>query len=166
MSIANSIFTGNSAGTCACAAGNGGAINNIGQVSVANCTFSGNSAGPSGGAIYNKRVALSANITIINCTLSGNSAGSGGGFYGTGRLHNGTLNIENTIIANSTGGDCVNLGLTGTNSHNLIQDGTCSPFLSGDPMLGPIGNYGGPTETLALLPNSPAIDAGDNSVRG
>jgi predicted outer membrane repeat protein len=166
MSIANSTFIGNSAGTCACAAGNGGAINNIGQVSIANCTFNGNSAGPSGGAIYNKRVGLSAVTTIINCTLSGNSAASGGGFYGTGGANSGTLNMENTIIANSTGGDCMNLGLTGSNSHNLIQDATCSPFLSGDPMLGPIGNYGGPTQTMALLPGSPAIDAGDNSVRG
>src|SRR5262249_19126698 len=30
------------------------------------------------------------------------------------------------------------------------------------PMLGPLANNGGPTQTMALLPASPAIDAGSN----
>ena len=45
--------------------------------------------------------------------------------------------------------------------HNIIEDGTCitdpSSF-SGDPMLGPLQDNGGPTETHALLAGSPAID--------
>jgi hypothetical protein len=78
------------------------------------------------------------------------------------------LNLQNTIIAGSTGGDCMLfLGAPiGTNSHNLIQDGSCSPMLSGNPMLGPLQNNGGTTPTMALLPGSPAIDAGDDSVLG
>ena len=35
-----------------------------------------------------------------------------------------------------------------------------------DPGLAPLGNYGGPTETMALLPGSPAIDAGTNGISG
>ena len=31
-------------------------------------------------------------------------------------------------------------------------------------MLAPLGNYGGPTQTMALLPGSPAIDAGNNAL--
>ena len=33
-----------------------------------------------------------------------------------------------------------------------------------DPGLGALGNYGGPTETIPLLPGSPAIDAGSNAL--
>ena len=32
-----------------------------------------------------------------------------------------------------------------------------------NPGLAPLGNYGGPTRTIALLPGSPAIDAGSNA---
>jgi hypothetical protein len=46
-----------------------------------------------------------------------------------------------------------------TNINNLIEDGSCSPALSGDPNLGPLQDNGGPTLTHALLPGSPAIDA-------
>jgi len=33
-----------------------------------------------------------------------------------------------------------------------------------DPKLGPLANYGGPTQTYKLLAGSPAIDAGDNNI--
>jgi hypothetical protein len=46
-----------------------------------------------------------------------------------------------------------------------VQDGSGQAgWLSGDPCLGPIQDNGGPTQTIALLPGSPAIDAGDNSL--
>jgi hypothetical protein len=52
--------------------------------------------------------------------------------------------------------------------HNLSSD--ASPGFIGtgsltntDPKLGPLANNGGPTLTMALLPGSPAIDAGDTS---
>lgn len=47
------------------------------------------------------------------------------------------------------------------NINNLIIDGSCSPAFSGDPMLGPLQNNGGNTQTMALLPGSLAIDTGD-----
>jgi hypothetical protein len=76
------------------------------------------------------------------------------------------LNYSNTIIANSSaGGDCVIVGGTiGTNSNNLVEDGSCSAggvnFLTGDPLLGLLRDNGGPTQTMALLTGTPAIDAG------
>ena len=81
----------------------------------------------------------------------------------------GTLDLLNTIVAYSrgTGGSCFvtskddkgEAGSIRTNHNNLIDDGACDPHLSGDPMLGPLADNGGPTMTHALLPGSPAIDA-------
>lgn len=80
------------------------------------------------------------------------------------------MTLINAIVANSpTGGD-----LAGTfgGGNNLIDDTsgtsgtlTGSRNITGKPaLLAPLGNYGGPTETIALLPGSPAIDAGDDTV--
>ncbi|MCA9100001.1 MAG: hypothetical protein KDA63_02560, partial [Planctomycetales bacterium] len=48
-------------------------------------------------------------------------------------------------------------------AHNLIEDGSggLNDTITGDPLLGPLADNGGPTMTHALLPGSPAIDAGD-----
>lgn len=139
----------------------GGAIYNSsgGTLTIINSTISGNSA-DLGGGIHND-----ATLNLINCTVSGNvsSDSSGGGIINSAI---GQLNLTNTIIAGSTGGDCVNSGTIVTNDHNLIQDGSCSPLLSGDPKLGPLQNNGGPTFTQALGPGSPAIDSGDDAVLG
>ena len=58
--------------------------------------------------------------------------------------------------------------LRGSKGYNLSDDGSCNFHNSGDrnntnPMLGPLQNNGGPTQTQALLPGSPAIDAGNPS---
>jgi hypothetical protein len=105
-----------------------------------------------------------------NSTLSGNSADTvGGGIFSLF----GTRTTRNTIIAGNTAPN--NPDVSGTlvsQGHNLIGDGAGgtgydSTDLVGtatnpiDPRLGPLQDNGGPTETMALLPGSPAIDAGD-----
>ncbi len=126
------------------------------NVKVINSTLQGNSADWYGGGIYLRNGTL----TLLNSTLSGNSALHGGG----GINDSGTLNYANTIIAASTsGGDCVSATL-GTNTNNLVQDGSCSAGLSGDPKLGVLADNGGPTQTMALLTGSPAIDTGLDAV--
>jgi hypothetical protein len=117
-----------------------------------------------GGGVFNGQ---GATATIVNTTINGNTGASGQG-AGVRNAAKATLNFTNTIISGSTGGgaDCLNSGTIGTNSHNLVQDGSCSPAVSGNPKLGPLQNNGGPTFTHALLPTSPAIDAGDDSVLG
>ena len=50
--------------------------------------------------------------------------------------------------------------------YNLSSDNTCYFNGPGDlnntnPLLGTLGSYGGPTETVPLLSGSPAIDAGN-----
>jgi CSLREA domain-containing protein len=147
--VANSTFSGNSASA-------GGAISNVGgTLTVSNSTFSGNSAN-SGGVLGNNGIA-----TVTNSTFSGNSASSAGVIVNDTGINN-TFHLRNTIIANSlSGGDCTTP--PDTNINNLIEDGSCSPALSGDPNLGPLQDNGGPTHTMALLSGSPAIDAGDDT---
>jgi hypothetical protein len=81
-----------------------------------------------------------------------------------------TLALKDTIVAGNTaflGPDVY--GNLGSQGHNLIgnpQDMTgwvTSDLLHVNPMLGPLADNGGPTPTMALLPGSPAIDAGNNA---
>ncbi len=151
VTVTNSALSGNSAA-------NGGGISTYysSTLTVTNSTLSGNSATSLGGGIHNEM----GTVTITNSTLSGNSAANGGGISNMG-----TLNYSNTIIANSaSGGDCYNIDTIGTNVNNLVEDGTCSASLRGDPNLGPLQNNGGPTQTHALLAGSLAIDAADDTV--
>lgn len=164
----------------------GGGVFNLGDLYVWKSTFTSNAAF-FGGGIYN--AGLSAVVTVQTSTFSGNSAqNSGGGIFNTGELDilNSTfyqnralvgggltnifkLKFINTIIAGSTGGDCLN-SEEGTidliSTHNLVSDGSClvedPSNLSGSPILGPLANNGGITLTHALLPGSPAIDAASN----
>ena len=92
------------------------------------------------------------------CTVAGDSAGSNGG----GVFNSGMVTLNDTIVAGSTGGDIVSTGAL-TGGYDLVEDGSGSGLthtLAGDPRLGPLGFYGGPTETVPLLPGSPALGAG------
>jgi hypothetical protein len=151
LTVTNSTFSGNSASG---AFGFGGGIFNIGTLTVTNSTFSANSAGRSGGGIANRAGGI---VNFRNSTFSGNSAVTSGG--GIDNL-DGVLTLENTIAANSpSGGNCSGAILDG--GGNLQHPGTdCGlTIASDDPLLGPLQNNGGPTDTMALQPGSPAIDA-------
>ncbi len=144
-------------------------------VNIINSTISGNTATSFFGGGLN---VVGSTVNISNNTISGNSAGFENSLGGGGGLSifnftdfgdfgpiilDGTVNITNTIIANSTGGDCVNFsGTIASNINNLIEDGTCNPQLSGTPNIGPLQVNGGSTETHALLPGSIAINTGSN----
>jgi hypothetical protein len=71
----------------------------------------------------------------------------------------GTMNLKASIMMGGCFGTMTDLG------YNIDDDGTCgftSPSISDSPTLdstlGPLASNGGPTETMALLPGSPAID--------
>jgi hypothetical protein len=134
----------------------GGGIANYGSVEVVNSTLSGNRANEAGGGIIS-----SGPLTIAHSTLSGNQGGSGGGI-----LHGfATLSLMHSIVANSLSGDDIYFAPSATvqGSHNLVEDGSdgLSDTIVGDPLLGPLADNGGPTDTHALLYGSPAFDAGD-----
>lgn len=165
--ISNTTFSGNTAGNL------GGAIRFNGtSLALTNVTISGNSAGSTGGAIY----IANGTTTLQNVTVTSNHATTdGGGIFVSG----GTVTLANTIVAeNTSGGSDVDISGSFTSlSHNLIGDGTGSSGLTNganndqvgtsgspiDPKLAALTDNGGPTETHALLIDSPAIDAGDNS---
>ena len=155
LTVTGSTLSGNSAGAQA-----GGIKTDRGTVTITNSTLSGNSAtlaGSIGGGIESY---LSA-TTVVDSTLSGNGAASGGNI----QYQSGTLDVGATILADSTsGGDCS--GPITDEGYNMADDASCgfsatgstnsSPTLDAD--LGPLQNNGGPTDTMALLAGSPAID--------
>jgi hypothetical protein len=71
----------------------------------------------------------------------------------------------NVIFSNNSFSNCI-LGFPAEGSYNLSTDNTCSfdDFQTNlhnvSARLGPLRVNGGPTRTHALLPDSPAIDAG------
>jgi hypothetical protein len=158
LTVTNSTLSGNSAFL-------GGGIDNYGgSLTVTNSTLSGNHSNYVGGGINNFRT-----LTVTSSTISGNSAR-----YMAGGIA-GTLTAMNTIFAGNTAyspGDVI--GTLHSQGHNLIGDGTggsgfADTDLVGttdfpiDPLLEPLGDYGGPTQTMRPLPDSPVINAGDNT---
>jgi predicted outer membrane repeat protein len=142
----------------------GGIDADLGTVSIENSTLSGNVSGSNGGGIRGEgTIQQNATFTIRNSTLSHNSAAQGGGLHLSGTS---TLNLSNSIIANSIGGDLFNTGIINPAGTNLVEDGslTGNGILNLEPLLAPLGDYGGNTQTHALLPNSPALNAGDNAL--
>ena len=148
LSITNNGYSGNSAD------GFGGAIANAGELSITNNGYSGNSA-EDGGAIANGG---DGELSIVSSTFSGNSDKYGGAI-----LNWGELSIFNSIIAGNGGNACYSESRLRRNISNLIEDGSCSPAFSGDPMLGELvePEDGSPAYFL-LLAGSPAIDAADD----
>ncbi len=158
MSIDRSTFTGN-AGTSG-----GGAIgvenlNSGSSVTITNDTFTGNTSGAGGqGSALNLSAAP---VTITNCTIAGNTAAASGGAVAFGGRTPVTA-VTNTIIANNGGGNCSFSGVPFTGGHNIqFGDSTCTGMTVANPLLGPLANNGGPTQTMALGAGSPAIDGGD-----
>jgi hypothetical protein len=149
----------------------GGGILNSGTMSLINSTISGNSTGIApgggGGGIDN-----TGTLFLQNTTIADNSAYSGGGLAN----HNSTT-MQNSILAgnkdaNQQPSDC--LGALMSQGYNLIGSttdcnltgDTTGDLLGADPLLSPLQDNGGPTFTYALLPGSPAIDAGNPATPG
>lgn len=147
---------------------------------IANSTISGNVAsgselGIGGGiSIYSEEGYPFGSLTMINSTVTDNSGSSEGGGIGYIIIGdaNATTTFVNSIVADnmaSLGANCSAAGGALTSlGYNLEDIDTCnfdqpSDQPNTDPLLGPLADNGGPTETHALLAGSPAIDAGDNA---
>jgi CSLREA domain-containing protein len=133
-------------------------------------TISGNIASAEGGGILasgdaNRETEISFS-TIVN-----NQAATVGGLRvlpPTAANPGAKIRIDNSIVANNTGGDCTSDRIT-SRGFNLSSSSTCGFTATGDrqnldPKVGSLADNGGPTQTHALLPGSPAIDAGNPAI--
>ena len=164
--------------------GSGGGIFNASQFTATNCTIAfnfvgggsansgipGTSGNALGGGIFNDS---SASFTAINLTIASNSCNSPSGLNFTNGLAagtqivntNGTLRLHNSLIAGTNSNA---YGPITDEGYNICSDGSASLFSGSsynntDPQLAPLGDCGGPTLCMALLPISPAIDFGDSA---
>lgn len=146
---------------------------------IVNSTISGNVAGAAGGGLYNFDGTTFVRHSTINDNTAGSNQGSGISSYGDGATS--TL-LLSSIVSDNSGVDVavvsgeINSFVSG--GYNLI--GTGNSFGPGnalfaldnfnvmgdqpnvlDPGLEGLADNGGITWTHALLPSSPAVDAGD-----
>ncbi|MDE2637777.1 MAG: hypothetical protein OXI30_15550 [Chloroflexota bacterium] len=160
--ITNSSFVGNKSSS------DGGAIGSFsGGLAVSNSTFIDNSAARKGGALSVDGAGWAENIPVArltHVTMLDNHARTGMAIWiaPINSKEDITLRLRNSIIAGpdrETLAQCV--GRLSQNLYNLIQDSSCSPMLSGDPMFEEAAE--GAT-IVALSAGSPAIDAGHPEV--
>ena len=160
------IFNSTISGNIATDGVGGGVFEAAGTMTLLNSTLSGNMAGGEGGS--GGGIALAGGTAILNyVTITNNRARFGGGAALTipslSRLLFFTTIIGGNVSPNSP--DCA--GTLVSEGYNLIQDTTgcdisgetTGNITGADPMLGPLADNGGLTQTHALLPGSPAIDA-------
>ncbi|ELR97408.1 choice-of-anchor Q domain-containing protein, partial [Gloeocapsa sp. PCC 73106] len=157
------------------------------QVFVLNSTISNNTGWGIISEGISQRVPSVGESYVVNSTISGNGeAGIGNGngatvFVSNSTITNniigirngsGTVEIDNSIVANNRNNEDVIedvIGAFDANKNNLIGNTANSTGFGGtdlvnvNPRLGPLQDNGGPTFTHALLSDSPAINAGNNS---
>jgi hypothetical protein len=181
LSVTASTFTKNSSNGEATYDGYGGAVGSEGgDVTIVNSTFSGNTASDAGAiGVYGPEGPYPAAVlTIANNTISGNTGvdGVGGVSVGAGNV---IASIANTIVAGSSAPSDPDVsGAFAATDHDLVGVlGDATGFTTTGPTasivlgtdnasaigLGPLADNGGPTQTMALLRGSPAIQAGDTA---
>ena len=127
----------------------GGMYNGGSSPSLTNVTFSSNTA-RHGGGMYN----IGGSPSLTNVTISGNTANSGGGIYNSA----GNPILTNSILYGNTNGEFD--GAPGDITYSIVQGGYPGDGnVDADPLLGPLQDNGGLTQTMAVGAGSPAIDA-------
>ncbi|MEZ4867004.1 MAG: choice-of-anchor Q domain-containing protein [Caldilineaceae bacterium] len=129
----------------------------FGAINVINSTISGNSASSNEAGIH----MFGGTATIINSTIAGNDRG----VQVVDR--SGVVNIRNSLVVNSSGGNCDINGTLNASGTNFTDDDTCTGLTNDSAAginLGPLQDNGGATFTHALLDGNPAINTGDNTL--
>jgi hypothetical protein len=146
VSISRSTISGNT--------GTGLALNTVTGATVANSTFFGNSGSSVGG------IDTDSPVTVSFTTFAANTGSQASDIGATA-----TVNVRATIIGGGTGPDCSGTAVT-DGGYNIASDGSCglaapTSQSSIPPGLSPTGlaANGGSTQTVALVPHSPALDA-------
>lgn len=186
MTILNSSIAGNSAASSAPSGlAGGGGIVNYGELSITNSTIGFNSVTGGnyndpyfprgGGGLYN----YSGKVTLRNVTVANNRAGyegsygalNCGGIYGQVRAYNTIIasNIATIQTSNNETNSPDVCGSVISDGNNLIgstagnSGWTNTDILNQPAKLASLADNGGTTLTFALLPDSPAINAGNNA---
>jgi hypothetical protein len=154
MSIVNSTIAHN--GAC-----RGGGLLLASPASIVNSTLSGNRVNfnwcsGEGGAILTTNIAPIP--TFINVTVTGNEAFYGGGVASL-LIEGGAMRARNSIFSGNIATNYPDIS-----TDTILVQNLGNNIISQPALLGPLQNNGGPTMTHALLPGSPAINAGDNCV--
>jgi hypothetical protein len=157
LSLTDCTLSGNSA------ARGGGVYNDVGAtLTLTTCTLNGNSAALGGGIF----ISDSSSLNLTASTLNGNLAGAGGGIE-----NGGTATVNGTIVAGNTTGTApsdIDSASVVSGSYDLVGAGGAGGLLAANHnqigitnlSLGPLGAYGGPAQTMPLLPGSPAVHTG------
>lgn len=146
----------------------GGAIvayGNGDELLVENSTISGNSTVETGGGI----AMIRGSATIVHSTITGNTGGLGGsaiaaGDTGSAGVGSATVAIVNSIVDGTCAVETDTSAIV-SGGGNVGTDASCalgdpSDQVVSDAGLRPLADNGGPTLTHALVPSSPALDAG------
>jgi predicted outer membrane repeat protein len=156
ITVSDSTISGNTSG-----ADGGGFRSSTSPIMLENTTVSGNSAASDGGAI---RTTL-APVTANNVTFQGNSATAEGQTFDA----DAAVQLSNTILSGASP-TCTGVGPFTSGGYNVATDTTCALPGTGDqnadPMLAPLADNGGPTQTHALQEGSPAVNAGNPAPAG
>jgi hypothetical protein len=123
---------------------------------------------PTGGGIS---ADFGGSVSVRHSTIARNwSFGGMPGFGGGISITNTTFTLKNSILAENVSDTGLDIsGNLESSGFNLIQSSAGgsgfhpSDILNVSAMLAPLADNGGPTQTMALLPGSFAIDAGDNT---
>ena len=164
----------------------GGVYSDSGSLQIFNSTISGNTASSpfaagEGGGVF----AQSQTLIVDGSTITANTADLGGGISVDDPSSSVPVTLRGSIIASNTALSAnadidVGVGTTidafssliGDNSGSMLDPSTGSSFPRNqigtsaapiDPLLFELADNGGPTQTHALSPTSPAVDAGNNS---
>ncbi len=144
-----------------------------GGLTVRNSTIANNKAGNRGGGIVLLGGVSVGTLNVLSCTITGNSATTNGG--GIFRIANAMIiTVENSIVAGNINATAPDISSAGTVNQKSSAVGSNTGFTQTDQggnlafgvnlLLGSLGNFGGLTQTVALLPGSPAIHAGSSTI--
>jgi hypothetical protein len=134
---------------------------------ILNSTFAGNHAqGPGGGIVAN-----AVGVDLNYSTVTANSGSLGSGIYvapGSTSSPDSSVNVTGSIVSGNVTDDCASAfygSVVNSSGYNLLgstctNDPAPTDLVGVDAALGSLANNGGPTQTVALLPGSPAINAG------
>ncbi len=164
--------------------GYGGGIYSVGHLSLTACTLASNTSGNVSNGIPTSSVGSGGGIAkcdqtryrLTACTLAGNRMGTGAVFDRGAGIFGGRPILQHCLMADNklTNGTTVEdvqadvITFEGSNLLGAAAIGTTTgpaPIINANPLLAPLGDYGGPTQTLLPLPGSLAIDAATGSTR-